>query len=112
MIRSPWWRRLILLTAIYATGSDAGEIAGIPSQAPPFLQRDFEINFSNDFLGRGGSTDDFRTQQFIVSARLAQRWLAVVDHSILTLGSGLMPGRVDQLSASIGLRACCQPKCT
>lgn len=84
---------------------EAGEIPGLPSQAPPFLQRDFEINFSNDFLGRGGSVDDFRTQQINITSAFTDRWLAVVDHSILTLGSPAFSGRLDQMSASLGYEA-------
>ena len=81
---------------------EAGEIPGLPSQVPPFLQRDLEINFSNDFLGRGGSVDDFRTQQINVTSVLSDKWLAVVDHSILTLDTPTFAGRLDQLSASLG----------
>jgi len=80
----------------------AGEISGLPPALLPGIDRDFALNFSNDFLGRGGSVDDFRTQQLIVSAKLNNRWLAVVDHSILTLSSSRNPGRIDWLSASLG----------
>jgi hypothetical protein len=94
-----------LLLSVLSPDISAGEIAGIPSQAPPFLQRDLEINFSNDFLGRGGSVDDFRTQQINVTGRIGNDWLALIDHSILTLGSSNPPGRLDQLSASLGYQA-------
>jgi hypothetical protein len=102
--------RVLGLTALVfvqlaCASSEAGEIPGLPSQVPPFLQRDFEINFSNDFLGRGGSVDDFRTQQINVTSVLGDKWLAVVDHSILTLGAADSPGRLDQLSASLGFEA-------
>lgn len=82
----------------------AGEIPGLPPSLPPYLERDFELTFSNDFLGRGGSVDDFRTQQIIVAAKLSDRWLAVADHSILTLHDDNMGGRIDQLSASLGYK--------
>jgi len=88
-----------------STSLEAGEIPGLPSQVPPFLQRDFEINFSNDFLGRGGSVDDFRTQQINITSTLGDKWLAVVDHSILTLSAAESPGRLDQVSASLGFEA-------
>ena len=90
-----------LLTFASASG---GEIAGTPTQAPPFIERDVELNFSNDFLGRGGSVDDFRTQQIILTARFAENWIALLDHSILTLSDPLEEGRLDQLSGSIGYR--------
>jgi hypothetical protein len=102
MRRCPVGLRIILLASLSTVDVRAGEIAGMPTQAPPFLERDFEINLSNDFLGRGGSVDDFRTQQIIVTARLGDDWLALVDHSILTVGSGTEQGRLDQLSASLG----------
>lgn len=69
---------------------------------PPFLERDVEVVFSNDFLGRGGSVDDFRTQQIIISAKIANRWIALLDHSILTLSDSPTPGRIDQLTGSLG----------
>ncbi len=81
---------------------NAGEIAGLRPQLPPFLERDLEVVFVNDFLGRGGSIDDFRTQQLIVSAMFSEKWLALIDHSIMTLTDAAIPGRVDQLSASLG----------
>lgn len=100
----PDWRHLAVTAVAIGSQAVAGEIAGTPSQAPPFIQRDLEINFSNDFLGRGGGTDDFRTQQLIVTARLRDKWIALVDHSTLTLGRADPPGRLDQLSVSVGYR--------
>lgn len=63
-----------------------------------------EVVFSNDFLGRGGSVDDFRTQQIIISAKIANRWFALLDHSILTLSDSPTPGRIDQLTGSLGYK--------
>jgi len=83
-------------------GAVAGEIAGLRPQLPAFLQRDLDVTFINDFLGRGGSTDDYRTQQSIISATLADRWISTLDHSILTLSDGPSPGRIDQFSVSLG----------
>ena len=80
----------------------AGEIPGLAPQLPPFFERDLEVTLSNDFFGRGGSTDNFRTQQVIINAKLTDKWIAIVDHSILTLGASATPGRVDQLSGSLG----------
>jgi hypothetical protein len=96
---------LLALLQAASPGIEAGEIPGLPSQAPPFLQRDFEINFSNDFLGRGGSVDDFRTQQMNITSALTDTWLTVVDHSILTLGGPGFSGRLDQMSVSLGYEA-------
>jgi hypothetical protein len=82
----------------------AGDIPGIPPTLLPQIERDFAFTFSNDFLGRGGSTDDFRTQQLDVVARLSDKWFLVVDQSILTLTDPPTRERVDQLAASVGYR--------
>ena len=75
---------LLLVAVCIVTPVKAGEIPGLPPALLPIVDRDFAINFSNDFLGRGGSVDDFRTQQIILTAKISDRWLAIVDHSILT----------------------------
>ena len=95
---------LCAFLAVVSVTASAGEIAGLPSQLPPSLDPDLSITFSNDFLGRGGSTDDFRTTQIILAARFADRWLAVLDHSALTLKELPLNGRIDQVSASLGYR--------
>jgi hypothetical protein len=82
----------------------AGEIAGLRSQLLPTTDPDFSLNFSNDFLGRGGSVDDFRTAQIIVSAKFGERWFALLDHSTLTLEDAQLNGRIDQFTASLGYR--------
>ena len=60
------------------------------------------MTFSNDLLGRGGSSDDFRTSQLILAGRLSERWMMLLDHSILTLRNAPEPGRVDTLAGSLG----------
>lgn len=91
-----------LLVALSTTAVSAGEIAGLLPPLPPFHDQDVVLVFSNDFLGRGGSVDDYRTQQIVLSARLADRWSVLLDHSILTLNDGIDPGRIDQLTVSMG----------
>jgi len=93
---------LLPYIVLFSPRAQAGEIAGLPPALLPSLDRDFAFNFSNDFLGRGGSVDDFRTQQIIVSAKISDKWMALLDHSILTLTTSPTPGRIDQLSASLG----------
>jgi len=70
------------------------------------VDRKFELLFSNDFLGRGGEFDDFRTQQIGLAAALGHRWDLILDHSILTLEDRNAPvqGRVDHLTVSAGHR--------
>lgn len=94
----------MLLSVAMSLPAAAGEIAGLPSNTPPIMQRPLEFSFSNDFLGRGGSVDDFRTQQFIISGTIDDRWEVTVDHSILTLIDVDEPARTDQLSATLGYR--------
>ncbi len=91
---------LVLLGPAAAVG---GEIAGLPASLPPTIERPLEINFSNDFLGRGGSSDDFRTQQLILMAEFGERWILIADHSVLTLEE--TSERLDQLAASVGYHA-------
>ena len=91
-----------LLAGFSATAASAGEIAGLLPPLPPFHEQDAVLVFSNDFLGRGGSVDDYRTQQVILSTRLADRWSILLDHSILTLNDGIDAGRIDQLAVSLG----------
>ena len=96
------WRCTLLLSILAPMPGISGEIPGLPPQMPPFIGRDLEVTFSNDFLGRGGSVDDFRTQQIIITAKLLDKWVALLDHSILTLSDATTLGRIDQLSASLG----------
>lgn len=94
----------LLLTVLWSVNAVSGEIPGVPSELPPTIDRPVEITFSNDFLGRGGSVDDFRTQQMILGAPLDDQWLVTLDHSTLTLTDPAAPGRIDQVSASLGYR--------
>lgn len=82
----------------------AGEIAGLPANTPPYIDRPIEFSLSNDFLGGGGKSDDFRTGQFIITGTIRERWELTVDHSILTLKDIDEPTRTDQLSVSLGYR--------
>lgn len=97
-------RWVLLFAAVLHSPAHAGEIPGLRSSLPTFIGSDFELTFSNDFLGRGGSVDDFRTQQIIIAADLGDSWTAVLDHSVLTLTDSQTPGRIDQLSGSVGYR--------
>jgi len=76
----------------------------MPSSLPPTIQNSVSVAFNNDVLGRGGSFDDFRTQQLIISAQFSRRWLVTLDHSILTAKDTSSPARIDQLSGSLGYR--------
>ena len=96
------WRPFLCLVVLVQTRSIAGEISGLPAALPPYIEQSVELIFSNDFLGRGGSVDDFRTQQIILTVKPATRWTLLLDHSVLTLSDIANPGRTDQLSGSVG----------
>ena len=96
------WRVLLCLVVVSQTRSIAGEIPGLPASLPPYIERSLELTLSNDFLGRGGASDDFRAQQIILAVKPAARWTLLLDHSILTLRDPANRGRTDQLSGSLG----------
>ncbi|HSM03826.1 MAG TPA: hypothetical protein VK858_04365 [Longimicrobiales bacterium] len=82
------------------------QLPGVTLPSPPGLDRVFEMRFANDFLGRGGAIDDFRTQELSLVTRLSPAWTVVIDHSILTSSQPAngSPGRVDHLTLSAGRR--------
>ncbi|MDX1433106.1 MAG: hypothetical protein R3286_11730 [Gammaproteobacteria bacterium] len=92
---------------LLARAALAGEIAGAPVALPLTLNPDLYVQWGNDFFGRGGSQDDYRTQQSILNARIGERWLLALDYSILTVGAEIsstepVRARLDQLSGSLG----------
>jgi hypothetical protein len=97
---------LVFALALKASFTGAAQISGVPTAIPPGLERKVEIFFGNDIFGAGDYEDDFRTQQLSLTAEFGERWLFVLDHSILTLEEPQQgpPGRLDQLSGSIGYR--------
>ena len=105
-------RRLCVLLAVWGSAflppvAPAAEIPGAPVAVPLSYDPELYVHWGNDSFGKGGREDDFRTQQTILNARVAERWLLALDHSILTRGSRKpadepFPGRIDQLSASLG----------
>ena len=94
----------MVVASTWPSHAQGGEVAGLAANTPPTVNRPLEFAFSNDLLGRGGSVDDFRTQQFIITGEIGERWEITVDHSILTLVDADEPARTDQLSASVGYR--------
>jgi hypothetical protein len=83
----------------------AGEIAGLPPHLIPTTSPDYSFYFGNDFLATG-TDDDFRTQQLIASAAIADRWILALDHSTLTRSEAVSgpPARIDLLSLSLGYK--------
>lgn len=98
---------LFLILMVLTGQAYAGDIAGVPAAVPPESMGDFSFLWSNDFFGRGGESDDYRTQQLGLQTNLSPGWSLVFDHSILTAGetNPVLPGdagRLDQLSLSLG----------
>ena len=90
-------------TALAANASLAGEISGLPSHLPPTVRADYLYFLGNDFAA-SGTSDDYRTEQMMVSGRFGESWLAVLDHSILTrddLADGER-ARIDTMTLSLG----------
>ena len=97
---------LFLILMVLSAQGHAGDIAGAPAIVPPESLGDFSFLWSNDFFGRGGVADDYRTQQFGLQIKVSPRWGLIVDHSILTASEAnpVLPGyagRLDQLSLSL-----------
>ena len=83
----------------------SAQIPGIPAALPPGADRTFEILFGNDAFGGADTDDDFRTQQFGVTAELYDRWTVTAEQSLLTLDEpppGKNRERIDQLSLTVG----------
>ncbi len=98
-------RRCVPAAAVFlVTPVFAGEIAGLPANTPPIVERPLEFSLSNDFMGGGAESDDYRTGQFIITGVIRGRWELTVDHSMLTLKEIDEPVRTDQLSATLGYR--------
>jgi hypothetical protein len=98
---------LFLLLPILVRQGYAGDITGAPAIVPPPVLGDFSFLWSNDFFGRGGESDDYRTQQLGLQINVSPGWNFVFDHSILTASetNPVLPGvagRLDQLNLSLG----------
>ena len=95
-----------LMAATFAINLKAGDITGAPVVMPPQLLGDFSFLWSNDFLGSGGESDDYRTQQLGLQIELKSKWGLIFDHSILTASKNNpvktgASGRLDQVSLSL-----------
>ena len=91
------------ILCLFASGCFAGEISGLPAHLPPTVRPDYTFFLGNDFAA-SGTSDDYRTEQMIVSARVRDSWLAVLDHSIMTREdtSNDQRGRIDTMTLSLG----------
>lgn len=96
-----------MISAIFLcclTGSSiAGEISGLPAHLTPTVRPDYSYFLGNDFAA-AGTSDDYRTEQMIASARLRESWLAVLDHSVFTREdvAEAERGRIDTMTISLG----------
>jgi len=67
------------------------------------VRPDSSFFLGNDFAA-AGTSDDYRTEQMIVSARLRESWIAVLDHSVMTREdlAEAERGRIDTMTLSLG----------
>ena len=77
------WRACSLVLLLASQLVCAGEISGLPPHMAPTVRPDYSFYLGNDFAA-AGTSDDFRTEQMIITGRLGDSWVAVVDHSIFT----------------------------
>lgn len=86
-----------------AGGGIAGEISGLPAHLTPTVRPDYSFFLGNDFAA-ADTSDDYRTEQMIVSARFRESWLAVLDHSVFTREdlADTERGRIDTMTFSLG----------
>ena len=84
-------------------GTQAGEVSGLPAHLTPTVRPDYSFFLGNDFAA-ADTSDDYRTEQMIVSARIRDSWVAVLDHSIMTREdlADAERGRIDTMTVSLG----------
>ena len=89
----------------------AGLIPGLPNPLPPSREGRLHLGIENDFFDRGGPYDDHRTAQLSLDFRIGERWLLVVDQSILTEEGPRqdapdpgLEGRLDEWSVTLARR--------
>lgn len=97
----------LLLVALGAGIADAGAaVAGVPVPPRPGPFPVVTLWSGNDAFGGeiGDNADDYRTNEIALQAVVRQRWVLVVDHSMLTnRTSALAPAsRSDEITASAG----------
>ena len=94
---------LIVVLTLAAGGAGAGEISGLPPHLAPTVRPDYSFFLGNDFAA-AKTSDDFRTEQMIATARLGESWVALLDHSIFTREDVPEPerGRIDTMTFSLG----------
>ena len=107
MARSGLAELLYVVSAVFlclaASDSLAGEVSGLPAHLTPTVQPDYSFFLGNDFAA-ADTSDDYRTEQMIVSARLRESWIAVFDHSVMTREdlAETERGRIDTMTLSLG----------
>ena len=100
-----------LLLALHPPAAHAGKIPGLPAPLPPGRDGVLHLGIEDDLLGRGGEFDDHRTFQLSLDLRIGERWLVVVDQSLLTEEGPTIDvpdpgqeGRLDEWSLALARR--------
>jgi len=104
--RTPDINRYVISVTFLCLVTDvslAGEISGLPAHLVPTVRPDYSFFLGNDFAAVGTS-DDYRTEQMIVSARIRESWIAVLDHSVMTREdlAETERGRIDTMTLALG----------
>lgn len=89
----------------------AGKIPGLPAPLPPGRDGALHLGIEDDLFGRGGEFDDHRTFQLSLDLRIGERWLVVLDQSLLTeegptqdVPDPGQEGRLDEWSLALARR--------
>jgi len=104
---------IVAVACCCADAAHAGEISGLPPHLAPTVTPDYQVFLGNDFAA-SGTSDDFRTEQMIVSGRLGAHWLATLDHSIMTradIGES-QRARIDTATVAVGYEFLAQESAT
>ena len=92
-----------MFLCLASSGTQAGEVSGLPAHLTPTVRPDYSFFLGNDFAA-ADTSDDYRTEQMIASARIRDSWIAVLDHSIMTREdlADAERGRIDTMTISLG----------
>ena len=109
-----YWRAFATAGLLLVMGPGAvhaGAIPGLPAPMPPGRDGRLHLAIEDDLFGRGGEFDDHRTFRISLDLRVGERWLVVLDQSLLTeegprqdIPDPGQEGRLDEWSLALARR--------